>query len=344
MYIAVLAGGLSPERDVSLSSGVMAANAMMSRGHKVCLVDLFLGRDDIPDDPRDLFQNETPLEPYIVSELAPDLDKVRASRSNGLSDWVGNGVIEICKAADITYLALHGADGENGRLQAFLDMHGIRYTGSSYFGCALAMDKWVTKQLLLGAGITTPNGILLKRGAEIPSYKLPCVIKPCCGGSSIGISIAHTEKEYLDAITEAFHLEDTILIEECISGHELTCGILGGQALPVTEIIPREGFYDYAHKYQPGWTEEITPARISQDDTVHIQHLAKQVFEALHLEVYGRIDFFLTDEGTAYCLEANTLPGMTPTSLLPQGAAEIGIDYPSLCEKIVLLSLDKYNS
>ena len=342
MYIAVLAGGLSPERDVSLSSGVMAANAMMSQGHKVCLVDLFMGRDDVPGDPRDLFQNEKPLDRYIVPEEAPDLDQVRASRKSGLSDWVGNGVVEICKAADITYLALHGADGENGRLQAFLDLNGIRYTGSSYFGCALAMDKWVTKQLLHGAGITTPDGILLKKGEDIPSYKLPCVIKPCCGGSSIGISIAHTEEEYKKAIEEAFRCENTILVEECISGRELTCGILDGKALPLTEIIPREGFYDYAHKNQPGWTEEITPARLNTSDTVHVQKTAEKVFEALHLEIYGRIDFILTDDGMAYCLEANTLPGMTPTSLLPQGAAETGIDYPSLCDKIINLSLKKY--
>lgn len=342
MKIVVLAGGLSPERDVSLSSGVMAANALIDRGHQVILADLFMGLEKVPDDPASLFPAAGRPAPYSVPRHAPDLAAVRCSRASGLSSTVGSGIVELCKAADITYLALHGGDGENGRLQAFLDLNDIRYTGSPSFGCAVAMDKWVTKQLLLAAGVKTPKGFLLHREDPVPSHEFPCVVKPCCGGSSLGITIPQNETEFQAALQEAFLLEDAVLVEEYISGRELTCGILGERPLPPTEIIPHNGFYDYAHKYQPGWTDEITPARISGDITEEIQRITMTVYHTLHLEVYARVDYLLTESGSLYCLEANTLPGMTPTSLLPQGAAEIGIDYPSLCEQIIELSLRKY--
>ena len=342
MNIAVLSGGLSPERDVSLSSGVMISNALKKQGHKVAFLDLFFGLETVPENPLVLFDNDNEIPPYSVKEQEPDLDKIKKSRKSGFSPYIGNGVIEVCRAADITYLALHGGDGENGRLQAFFDLNGIRYTGSSSFGCTLAMDKWITKQMLLGSHILTPSGILVQKDSPIPAYENPCVIKPCSGGSSIGISIAHNKEEYKKAIDLAFEQEDIIVIEEYIQGTELTCGILGDIELPPTEIIPNEGFYDYAHKYQKGWTEEITPARISKELTKKVQCLSRKVFRTLHLSVYGRIDFILTANNEIYCIEANTLPGMTPTSLLPQGAAEIGIAYPVLCDKIVSLSLEKY--
>lgn len=344
MNIVVLAGGLSPERDVSLSSGVMAANALMDHGHRVVLVDLFFGLDNIPEDPQSLFQSTEKLQPYMVEQKEPDLEAVRRQRKHGLSPFVGDGVIEICKAADITYLALHGGDGENGRLQAFLDLNGIKYTGSPSFGCGLAMDKWVSKQLFRSSGVLTPDAVLIKKGDNIPEHSFPCVIKPCNGGSSIGISIAYSEEDFQKAIKDAFKYENTILVEKYVKGRELTCGILGDIELPPTEIIPKESFYDYAHKYQKGWTEEITPARISKAETEAVQATARKAFEALHLAVYGRIDFILSEDGGLYCIEANTLPGMTPTSLLPQGANEIGIDYPSLCDRIVDMSLEKYGS
>jgi len=342
MNIVVLAGGLSPERNVSLSSGVMVTNALLAQGHKAILVDLFFGTDNLPENPADAFLSAKPVEKRTISEIAPDLEALKRERKSGLSDLVGNGVVELCRAADIVYLALHGADGENGRLQAFFDLHGIRYTGSPSLGCALAMDKWITKQLFLGANIPTPRGMLLKKGEPVPAFEYDCVVKPCCGGSSIGIAIAHTAEEYEAAVQDAFRYEDSVLVEEYIEGRELTCGILGGNPLPLTEIIPRQGFYDYAHKYQPGWTEEITPARVDADVTARVQEITRRIQDTLHLAVYFRADYLLTADGRIYCLEANTLPGMTPTSLLPQGAAAAGIDYPTLCETIVSLSLEKY--
>ncbi len=343
MNIIVLAGGLSPERDVSLSTGALTVNALLSRGHRAVLLDLFLGSAASPDE---AFQNAAPLPVYTVPEIAPELETLRQSRSRGLSEEIGDGVIELCRAADIVYLALHGGDGENGRLQAFFDMLGIRYTGSPFLGCSLAMHKGITKQIFQNAGILTPRGVLLSRHTadRAETAGLPCVVKPCCGGSSIGISIAHTAMERDEALKEAFRYEDEVLVEEYVRGKELSCGILGGEALPLIEIIPRGGFYDYAHKYQAGWTEEITPARVDEESTRLIQSAAVAAYRALQLDIYARVDFLLTATGEAYCLEANTLPGMTPTSLLPQEAAVVGLEYPVLCDRIVTLSMEKYGS
>lgn len=341
MNIVVLAGGLSPERDVSLSSGAKIAAALQARGHRVCLLDLFLGMEAVPENPLDAFSAEAVPGSYAVSKAAPDLAAVRAARGHGLSDSIGGGVLELCRAADITFLALHGGDGENGKLQALFDLLGIRYTGSPSLGCALSMHKWVSKQLLLGAGVPVPRGALLRRGEAESGIPLPCVVKPCCGGSSIGIAIARTPAEYEAALSDAFRYEDEVLVEEYIGGRELSAGVLGGEALPLIEIIPRGGFYDYAHKYQAGWTEEIAPARLDAETTAHIQSLAVTACRMLHLSVYARVDFLLAPDGGLYCLEANTLPGMTPTSLLPQEAAAAGIDYPSLCDRIVRLSEGK---
>ncbi|MDO4571917.1 MAG: D-alanine--D-alanine ligase [Clostridia bacterium] len=344
MNIVVLAGGLSPERDVSLSSGVMAANALLSRGHRAVLVDLFFGLELPAGGAEEVFLRAAPLEPRPVPAAAPALDAVRAGRKSGFSPDIGNGVIELCRAADIVYLALHGDDGENGKLQAFFDLLGIRYTGSPSFGCALAMNKWIAKQLFGHAGILTPHGVHLRRGQDGMQdlIGLPCVVKPCCGGSSLGISIARTAAERAAALEEAFRYEDEVLVEEYIPGRELSCGVLGGEALPLIEIIPLESFYDYAHKYQAGLTEEITPARLEPELTQQIQAAAVQACRALRIEIYARVDFLLSAAGRVYCLEANTLPGMTPTSLLPQEAAAAGIDYPALCEKIITLSMRKY--
>lgn len=345
MNIVVLAGGLSPERDVSLSSGTMAVNALRSMGHHAVLIDLFFGAASLPNPLSEAFLSAGELPPRPVPEVAPRLDRVRASREAGFSSAIGNGVLELCRAADMTYLALHGDCGENGALQALFDLCDVRYTGSPSFGCALAMDKFVSKGLFEAAGVRTPKGVLIRRGQRIAldTLPLPCVVKPCCGGSSIGISIARDAAAREKAIADAFCYEDAVLIEEYIGGMELSAGILGGEALPLIEIVPKQGFYDYQHKYQPGWTEEFTPARLDADTTRRIQQFALKGFHALHLGVYARLDFLLDADGEAYCLEANTLPGMTPTSLLPQEAAAVGISYPELCNRVVALSMEKYN-
>lgn len=342
MKIVVLAGGLSPERDVSFSSGTMAVNALLSLGHQAILVDLFFGLPDW-DGKTDLFEGAKPLPPFRVSEAEPDLDALRLSRREGFNEYIGPNVPALCEQADIVYMGLHGDCGENGRLQAFFDERGIRYTGSGAAGCRNAMDKWISKQLFEAAGILTPRGRLLTAGEPFDpdTLPVPCVVKPCNGGSSIGVSVVTDRRDLYDALKLAFSMERTILVEEYVKGRELSCGILGGTALPPIEIIPLHGFYDYKNKYQAGASREVTPAEIGEEATEKIQRIALQVFRLLGLSVYGRIDFLLTENGDAYCLEANTLPGMTPTSLLPQEAAVVGYSYEKLCDTIISLSLQK---
>ena len=344
MKIVVLAGGLSPERDVSLSSGTMACNALLSLGHQAILVDLFFGLPDW-DGTTDLFAQAKPLPPFRVGECEPDLTALRNTRKVGFNDYIGFNVPELCERADIVYMGLHGDCGENGKLQAFFDARGIRYTGSGSEACRAAMDKWISKQVFIKNGVLTPHGVCLhaEESFDPDALPIPCVVKPCNGGSSIGVSVVKTRAELHDAIRLAFSMEPTILVEEYIKGRELSCGILGETALPPIEIIPLHGFYDYKNKYQAGAAREVTPAEISDAETARIQSIAKQVFSLLGLSVYGRIDFLLTEQGDAYCLEANTLPGMTPTSLLPQEAAVVGYSYEQLCNEIIRLSMEKIN-
>lgn len=343
MKIAVITGGLSTERDVAISSGSRIADALRSKGHNVVLIDVFMGFDSrisvdkLFNDNADLIQNKG------VAEFIPDLRQIKNSRADKSPCFLGKNVIEICRAADITFFALHGGEGENGQLQAAFDILGIKYTGSGYLGAALGMDKGITKALCEQRKILTPKGEVYKsrEAAEGWDY-FPCVIKPCSGGSSVGIAKANNRSEYDEAVMDAFSYEDEIVVEQFIEGREFSVGVLGDEVLPPIEIIPTTGFYDYKAKYQAGLTIEECPAKITEEEDEALRDAAYETFKVLDLKAYGRIDFILTEDGEAYCLEANTLPGMTPTSLLPQEAAAIGIDYPSLCEKIVELSLEKY--
>ena len=341
MKIAVLYGGFSHERDVSASTGTGAAHALRARGHRVAMADVFLGLDTLPEDIDSLFTTEDRDGLFSVRETEPDLTALRARRPG--RRMIGPGVLELCERADIAFLALHGGDGENGRLQAALDMYGIPYTGSGYLGSAIAMNKEITKTLLRQAGIATPREWYMNRGEPAPAeLPLPCVVKPCSGGSSVATAIVRTAGELPAALEAAFECEERVLIEEYIEGRELTVGILNGRAMPVIEIIPRNGFYDYRNKYQAGCTEELCPAPLSAGETERIQRLAERVFRVLHLDAYARADFLWGRDGAFYCLEANTLPGMTPTSLIPQMAREMGMDYGELCEKIIENSMRRY--
>ena len=342
MKIAVLCGGLSNERDVSISTGTGAARALRENGHEVVLMDLFLGYDRPFTDPAEVFSASAELTSAVIGEASPDLARVRAMRPDP-ECIVGPNVLTICRAADIVFLALHGEEGENGKVQALLDLHGIPYTGSGYLGSAIAMNKALSKMLFRENGIATPQSITLKRGATIPEIALPCVVKPCSGGSSVGTSIVRTASELDGALALAFRYEAEVLIETYIKGRELTVGVMDGRAMPVIEIIPKSGFYDYRNKYLPGATDEICPAQIGPDATERVQRLAERVFSALMIDVYCRCDFLWdTASDEIYCLEANTLPGMTPTSLIPQMAAAEGMGYGQLCEKIIEVSRKKY--
>lgn len=347
MNVAVLCGGISNERDVSLSTGSGVAKALRERGHNVVLMDLYFGCEDAYTDPKELYTRPQAETIYRVREDAPDLAAVKAARHQDNDSLIGDNVIEICRAADITFLALHGDEGENGKLQAALDIAGIKYTGSGYLGSAIAMNKGLSKLLFRENGIPTPPAIKLKKG-QTPYKEIgfPCVVKPCSGGSSVGTSVVQSPEDYQTALDMAFRYENEVIVERYIKGRELQVGVLDGKAMPVIEIIPKQGFYDYKTKYQAGMADEICPAPISPEDTDRIQRLAERVNQALMIDAYCRIDFIMADdpEKTIYCLEANTLPGMTPTSLIPQMAAVEGMNFGELCEKIIRVSLEKYVS
>lgn len=339
MKIVVLAGGYSPEREVSLTSGVLIANALAENGHRVLLLDVYCGLRELPEDPDTLFRSEK-LPEHRISEAVPDLERLRAASGNG-NALIGPNVLPLCRQADLVFLALHGAMGENGQLQATLDNYGIRYTGSGYIGSLLAMDKDLSKRLLRDAGVPTPDWLYLNPRSDcrqeiLDRIGLPCVIKPCSCGSSVGVSMVGDEASLTKALSDAGAWCDRILAEKKITGRELTVGILGGQVLPAVEIIPESGFYDYKNKYQ-GTTREICPAEIPADIAARAGELTLRGFSALRLRGYARFDYLLDDDGGLWCLEANTLPGMTPTSLLPQAAAAVGISYRELCERIAHL-------
>lgn len=342
MKIVVLCGGLSNERDVSITSGSCVARSLRERGHSVVLLDMFLGYGGDCSDPTKLFDEQQQDLRYSVGEETPDIASLIAS---GDGSRLGKNVISICRAADIVFLALHGEDGEDGKIQATLDMYGVKYTGSGYLGSALAMNKELSKTLFNAAGIPTAPAITLRKGEGIQASPwIPCVVKPCSGGSSVGTSIVRTQEEFSAALEFAYKYEDDVLVEKYIKGRELTVGVMDGKAMPSIEIVLKNGWYDYKNKYQAGFAEEICPAPISAEDEERLGRLAERVSKALMVDVYCRADFIMDDDdGEIYCLEANTLPGMTPTSLVPQMAAEQGMSYGELCEKIITLSMRKYD-
>ena len=348
MKIVVLAGGLCSERNVSIVSGKQGYNALRKKDHNVVLLDVFMGYEESPCDIDELFENNYSFAGDItVDELVPDLKAVKASRKNQSDCFLGDNVADICRKADITFLALHGGVGENGQIQATLDMLGIKYTGPNYLGCAIAMNKGVTKSVLKQNRVSVPEGEIFtpadKKNGTIDKWNnFPCVVKPCNGGSSVGVSIVEDKKDFDKAMDEAFAWEDEVVVEEYIKGREFSIGLIEGKALPIIEIIPESGFYDYVNKYQAGKTKDVCPAELSEEVTKKMQSEAEKAFKALNLDSYARIDFLLDKDNNTYCLEANSLPGMTPTSLLPQEALVLGTNYEDLCEQIIEVSLKKY--
>ena len=341
--IVVLCGGLSPERNVSISSGGRIASALRSLGHRAALVDMYLGLEGFDGSLDEAFDLPLP-DTSSAAESEPDIEKVRASRRYGGAGLFGERVLNICSYAELVFLALHGQCGEDGRVQAAFDLMGIKYTGSGYMGSALAMDKRLTKILAGRAGVPTPEWRFYRRGevSGALSFPLPCVVKPVDSGSSIGVDIAHTREELLRALDSARAEGGAVVVERYISGREIQIGILDGAALPSIEIRPLTGFYDYKNKYQPGAAEEITPAPIPAEAEERLAKAALTVYNALGLAAYSRADFILDEAGNFWFLEINTLPGMTPTSLVPQEAAVLGISYAELCQRIIDASMEKY--
>lgn len=360
MKIVVLAGGISTERDVSLSSGSLIYRSLRERGHDVILLDAFLGYEG--DDIDGIFEKDVDWSAKIghVAEESPNIEQVKALRPDWKKNYFGPNVIRICQEADVVFMGLHGENGENGRIQACFDLMGICYTGTDYVSSALCMDKGLAKELFLFHGIPTPRGIRIKKG-NLEAYlkargwagetcagrgdscegsgtadvEVPLVVKVCNGGSSVGVYMVKKEEEYEPALREAFLYDEEVIVESYIEGREFSVGVMEGRALPVIEIAPKEGFYDYKNKYQAGSTVETCPADIPGEKAREMQMWAEKAYQALRLKNYARMDFMMNAAGEMFCLEANTLPGMTPTSLLPQEAAVEGVSYGELCEKII---------
>lgn len=345
MDIVVLAGGLSPERNVSLVSGQSICQALRSLGHRAVVIDMYMGLEDAA--PEDIFSVPKYLQGAdVVSAEAPDLEAVRLARADQSKSLFGPGVLKACAQADVVFLGLHGECGEDGRVQAAFDLLGIPYTGSGYLASGMAMNKAVAKQVMERAGIlTAPWRELIYREEDIPKLTdelpLPCAVKTINGGSSLGMALPETREELGAALQEMLGYGGHVIVEKKIRGRDVTVGVLGDRYLPAVEITAQSGtYFDYTAKYQEGGSLEVCPAPITEEQWRTMGEATLKLHRALGLRAYSRADFVLDGEGQAWCLEINSLPGMTPGSLLPKEAAAIGMTYAELCQEILRLSLE----
>jgi D-alanine-D-alanine ligase len=331
MKITVLMGGTSSERNVSLASGIRIVQALRDRGHKVTALDP--ARGVISDaEERELSIGKVGAKPPTLESLSKFAEGTFLPNLTSMKE---------IKDAEVVFLGLHGGQGEDGTIQALLDMSRVKYTGSGHLASALAMDKDLSKKLFRAADVNTADWLMAPATIEQVEGMLgmPVVVKPSKEGSTVGLTLVKKREDLLAAIREASKYDDEVMIERFVPGRELTVGVLGTVALPVGEIIAKHEIYDYECKYTAGMATEEFPAKLSPEATGRVQQQALAAFKALKLGGCARIDFRLTTEGEFYCLEANTLPGMTELSLIPQGAAAMGISFPELCERIVKLAL-----
>jgi len=331
MKIAVLMGGVSEEREVSLASGAQVARALREAGHQVLAVDTSHGLLSVAEEEALLGAGiKDPPPPALARDLLLTGDTGALTKDPRISEM------------DAVFLALHGGSGEDGTIQTLLELAGIPFVGSDRVGCALAMDKDLSKRLLRDAGIPTPPWITTrgkKEGEErlkdvVDSLGLPVIVKPPSGGSTLGLTLAHDEEELRSALELALSYEERVLFEAFVRGRELTVGILGEEPLPVGEIIPEHELFDYECKYRPGMAQEIFPADLPASTASAVQDAALEAHRALGMRDFSRVDFILDGDGTSWCLEANALPGLTANSLLPKAALASGISFPSLCHRI----------
>ncbi|HTX05383.1 MAG TPA: D-alanine--D-alanine ligase [Steroidobacteraceae bacterium] len=325
MKIAVLFGGTSEERDVSIASAAQVIPALRSLGHEVVAVDTASGRLTGPAEQRLLTSGVGP-EPPSGAALA-GMKQGAPALAAETADMRG---------VDVVFLALHGGAGEDGRIQAVLDLAGLPYTGSNHIASATAMDKDLSKRLFRAAGVPTAEWRMAPvTTAEISaSLGWPVVVKPNKQGSTVGLSVVRAPAALAAALALAQRFDDEVMVERFIAGRELTVGVLEGAALPVGEIIAPGEVFDYQAKYQAGGAREIFPADLPPEITARAQELAVRAHRALKLGSYSRIDFRMDAQGGIWCLEANSLPGMTAASLLPQAASAAGISFSALLERI----------
>lgn len=340
MNIIVLAGGTSAERNVSLATSKAIAKTLRESGHAVKVVDPIFGAEQ-PDE-ESIFEGRA-----AVGQEFPTAEELNRFSNRKVIECISSPLFD---NIDIVFLGLHGKFGEDGRIQSLLEMRGVKYTGSGVTSSAMAMDKNISKIMFNHFDIPTPKWLMMKKGADAlkvdESIQLvtgyPCVIKPNDEGSTVGLSIVQPDVEDVQlgtALEHAFSYSDNVMAEEFIEGRELTVAVLGDEVLPVVEIKPKDGFYDYEHKYTKGMTEYFCPAELPKELFEHIQEKAMTAHKALGCKAYSRVDFRLNKKGEYYCLEVNTLPGMTELSLVPKAAGAVGMTFPQLLERIIELSL-----
>jgi D-alanine-D-alanine ligase len=325
MKIAVLFGGTSEERDVSIASAAQVIPVLRSLGHEVVAVDTAVGQLEGPAE-RKLLESR-------VAPVPPSDQNIASLRSTALMNPAN--AIDV-HTVDVVFLALHGGAGEDGRIQAMLDLAGLAYTGSNHIASATAMDKDLSKRLFRAAGVPTADWLMSPTNADTVGRQLgwPVVVKPNKQGSTVGLSVVREAAKLAAAIEQAHRYDDEVMIEKFVPGREFTVGILAGEPLPVGEIIAPGEVFDYQSKYQVGGAREVFPADLPADEARALQRHAVAAHHALKLGAYSRVDFRRDAAGGVWCLEANSLPGMTATSLLPQAAKAAGIDFPMLLAKI----------
>ncbi len=333
MRIAVLFGGTSSERDVSIASGSQVVKALREAGHDVVAVDTATGVLDKAEESRLLTAGVAPVPPEEAS-----LDMLRSGDTSAIV-----GAPELA-GIDVIFLALHGGTGENGTLQSLLELTGIPYTGSGPLGSAVAMDKDMTKRILVHAGVPTPDWVMAPIDVEEAAARvgLPLIVKANKQGSTVGLTKVKNPKDFDAAIDRAYQHDDEVMVEQFIPGRELTVPILADEPLPVGEIIIESEIFDYETKYQSGKAQEIFPADLPGTVAIQAQMFALKAHRALKLRGYSRVDFRLDQDNKLWCLEANTLPGMTAASLFPKGAAAAGMGFPEVCERICQLALEEH--
>lgn len=326
MQILLLTGGSSPERDVAISSGSQLTQALRGRGHQVTVADTTKGVLN-HDEEELLFSTRVGRIPPNIAQL------VEQERKTLLGGLLQHPAV---RSAELIFLALHGGRGEDGTIQSLLQLAGLRYTGSDAVGSAIAFDKDLSKQLFRTAGIPTADWLMQPVDNQTVERTLgwPVVIKPPRQGSTVGLSVVREPGQMAAAVELALSHDTAAMVERFIPGRELTVGVLGQEALAVGEIIPKGELFDYEAKYTPGMVAELFPADLPATVAWEVQRLALAAHRTLRLRHYSRVDFRLTPDGRLFCLEVNTLPGMTAMSLLPQSAAAQGIDFPELCERI----------
>ena len=330
MRVTVLTGGATAERAVAFASASQIVAALRSRGHEVSVVDTAGGLLDE--------RGERELLGAAVGTAPPAVDQLAAREQRMLSE--GLAELPEVRDADVLFLAVHGGQLEGGTLQAVLDVIGVPYTGSGPLASALAMDKDLSKRLFRAAGVPVPAWFMAPVAPEDVTTALgwPVIIKPSKQGSSVGLTLVKKAEDLENAVKLAARYDDEVMAEQFIPGRELTVGVLGDVPLPVGEIVPKHELFDYETKYTPGMSEETFPARIETLLARQLQEYAVMAHRALKLNGYSRVDFRVTPEGDIFCLEANSLPGMTRTSLYPQAAQAAGIPFPELCERVARLA------